>query len=112
MTELSGVNLLVQGGAAAIVTLIVLLILRGSIVARPVLEDVRKDRDARIAEIAAERDAWREAHRESEAARIKAQEQVGELLELSRVADHVLRSLRREVPGDAAVDQSVAAPPS
>ncbi|QKW31417.1 hypothetical protein HUT11_35215 (plasmid) [Streptomyces seoulensis] len=111
MNELSGINLLVQGGAAAIVTLIVLLILRGSIVSRAVLEDVRKDRDARIAELAAERDAWREAYRQSDAARIEAQAQVKELLELSRVADHVLRSLRGEVSGDA-MDQSVAAPPS
>ncbi|MEU8469607.1 hypothetical protein AB0F30_17065 [Streptomyces sp. NPDC029006] len=110
MTELTGVNV-VQGGAAALVTLIVLLILRGALVSRAVLEDVRKDRNDRIAELAAERDAWREAHRQSEAARIEAQAQVGELLELSRVADHVLRSLRKEVPGDA-MDQSVAAPPS
>lgn len=110
MTELTGMNVLVQGGAAALVTLIVLLILRGGLVSRAVLEDVRKDRDARIAELAAERDAWREAHRESEAARIEAQSQVGELLELSRVADHVLRSLRGEVPGDAM--DKVAAPPS
>ncbi|MYW43037.1 hypothetical protein [Streptomyces sp. SID161] len=111
MTELTGVNVLVQGGAAALVTLIVLLILRGGLVSRAVLEDVRKDRDARLAELAAERDAWREAHRQSEGARIKAQAQVGELLELSRVADHVLRSLRGEVHGDA-MDSTVAAPPS
>ncbi|WP_416520022.1 hypothetical protein [Streptomyces achromogenes] len=110
MTELMGGGL-VQGGAAALVTLIVLLILRGGLVSRAVLEDVRKDRDARVAELAAERDAWREAHRQSEAARIEAQNQVGELLELSRVADHVLRSLRGEVPGDA-MDPTVAAPPS
>lgn len=111
MSELTGVNVLVQGGAAALVTLIVLLILRGGLVSRAVLEDVRKDRDARIAELVAERDAWREAHRQSEAARIEAQSQVGELLELSRIADHVLRSLRGEVSGDA-MDPSVAAPPS
>ncbi|WP_030188194.1 hypothetical protein [Streptomyces violaceorubidus] len=111
MNDLSAVSVLLPGGAGAIVTLIVLLILRGSLVARAVLEDVRKDRDARVAELAKERDMWREAHRESEAARIEAQSQVGELLELSRVADHVLRAIRGEVPGDA-MDPSVAAPPS
>ncbi len=111
MNELTAVGVLLPGGAGAIVTLIVLLILRGNLVARSVLEDVRKDRDARVAELVAERNAWREAHRESEVARIEAQSQVGELLELSRLADHVLRAIRGEVPGDA-MDQSVAAPPS
>ncbi|MFC9891453.1 hypothetical protein [Streptomyces pilosus] len=111
MSDLSAVAVLLPGGAGAIVTLIVLLILKGHLVARSVLEDVRTDRDARIAELAKERDMWRDAHRESEAARIEAQNQVGELVELARVADHVLRAIRGEVPGDA-MDQSVAAPPS
>ncbi|WP_045562729.1 hypothetical protein [Streptomyces sp. FxanaA7] len=111
MNELSAIDVLLPGGAGALVTLIVLLILRGNLVSRAVLEDVRKDRDARVAELLAERNAWREAHRESEAARIEAQNQVGELLELSRVADHVLRAIRGEVPGNA-MDSTVAAPPS
>ncbi|MEZ7005657.1 hypothetical protein [Streptomyces sp. AD55] len=111
MNELSSVSVLLPGGAGAIVTLIVLLILRGNLVSRAVLEDVRKDRDARVAELLEERDAWREAHRESEAARIEAQKQVSELLELSRIADHVLRAIRGEVPRDA-MDSTVAAPPS
>ncbi|MDX3527126.1 hypothetical protein P1P75_11900 [Streptomyces sp. ID05-39B] len=110
MNELLGVNI-AEGGAAALVTLVVLLIFLGRLVPRSVLEDVRKDRDARVAEILAERDTWRDAHRESERARMEAQSQVGELLELSRTADHVLRAIRGEVPGDA-MDQTVAAPPS
>lgn len=110
MNELLGINV-AQGGAAALVTLVVLLILLGRLVPRSVLQDVRADRDARLAEIAAERDTWRDAHRESESARVEAQAQVGELLELSRTADHVLRAIRGEVPGDA-MDQSVAARPS
>ncbi|WP_371099882.1 hypothetical protein [Streptomyces sp. PU_AKi4] len=111
MSDLSAVAVLLPGGAGAIVTLIVLLILRGNLVSRAVLEDVRKDRDARVAELVAERDAWRAAYKESETARIEAQNQVGELLELSRVADRVLRAMRGEVPGDA-MDPTVAAPPS
>lgn len=110
MNELLGIDV-AQGGAAALVALVVLLILLGRLVPRSVLQDVRSDRDARLAEISAERDTWRDAHKESEAARIEAQAQVGELLELSRTADHVLRSLRGEVPGDA-MDKPVAAPPS
>jgi hypothetical protein len=111
VNELSAIDVLLPGGAGALVTLIVLLILRGNLVSRAVLEDVRKDRDERIAVLVEERNAWRAAHRESEAARIEAQNQVGELLELSRVADHVLRAIRGEVPGNA-MDSTVAAPPS
>ncbi|NUS25013.1 MAG: hypothetical protein HOV92_12430 [Streptomyces sp.] len=110
MSELLGVNV-AQGGAIGLLSLVVLLILLGRLVPRSVLEDVRKDRNDRIAEVVAERDTWREAHRVSESARIEAQAQVGELLELSRTADHVLRTLRGEVHGDA-MDQPVAAPPS
>ena len=110
MSELLGVNV-AQGGAAAILALVVLFILLGRLVPRSVLEDVRKDRDDRVAQIIAERDTWREAHQVSEKARQEAQAQAGELLELSRTADHVLRAIRGEVPGDA-MDQSVAAPPS
>jgi F0F1-type ATP synthase membrane subunit b/b' len=120
VTELLGVNV-AEGGAAAIVTFVVLLILLGRLVPRSVLEDVRKDRDARVAEAIADRDAriaeahaerdtWRDAHKESEAARIEAQSQVGELIELSRTSAHVLRALRGEVPGNAM--EEVAAPPS
>ena len=109
MTELLGINV-AQGGAVALVTLFVLLILLGKLVPRSVVDDVRKDRDDRLQALIGERDAWREAYRESEAARMESQTQVGELLELSRTAEHVLRAIRGEVPGDA-MDQ-VAAPPS
>lgn len=102
MTELLGINAS-DAGAAGIVILVVLLILLGRLVPRAVLQDVRSDRDARLAEIATERDTWRAAHLESEAARQVAQGQVGELLELSRTADHLLRSLpqAREASTDA-----------
>lgn len=92
MVDILGMGV-VQGGAVTVVAAIVMLILRGSLVPASVLRDLRADRDARIAEIAAERDTWRAAHEASETARHTAQEQVGELLELSRTADHLLRSL-------------------
>jgi hypothetical protein len=97
-------------GAAALVGLVVLMVLTGRLVTRRQLDDVRADRDARLAEIAAERDTWREAHRVSEEARREAQDQTGELLELSRVSAHLLSALpaAREVT-DAKVDH--AAPP-
>ena len=110
MNELLGIDV-AQGGAVALVTLVVLLIFFGKLVPRRIVDDVRSDRNDRIAELAAERDTWRNAYVESEKARLESQNQVGELLELSRTADHVLRSLRGEVPGDA-MDKPVAAPPS
>ncbi|MFI2620408.1 hypothetical protein [Streptomyces sp. NPDC018584] len=110
MNELLGINP-AQGGAVAIVTIVVLFIILGRLVPRSVLEDVRKDRDDRLQALVGERDAWREAYRESEAARMESQSQVGELLELSRTADHVLRAIRGEVHGDA-MDSTGAAPPS
>ena len=110
MSEL-GVNALIQGGAWSIVTLVVLLVLRGNLVSRAVLEDVRKDRNERLAELTADRDKWRDAYLESEKGRMEAQAQAGELLELSRTAAHALVSIRGEVHGDA-MDPEVAAPPS
>lgn len=92
MPEFMGVNL-IQGGAAAIVVVIVMLILSGRLVPRSTLRDLRADRDARLAEVTAERDTWRAAHAASEKARHRQQGQVGELLELSRTAEHLLRSL-------------------
>lgn len=110
MAELLGINI-AQGGAVALLTLVVLLILLGRLVPRRTLEDVRADRNERLAELLADRDKWRDAFLESEVGRVEAQRQAGELLELSRTAAHALTILRGEVPGDA-VDPEVAAPPS
>lgn len=97
MPQIAGISL-IQGGAAGLVGLVVILILRGALVPRSVLQDVRADRDARCLELAAERDTWRAAHQEAEEARHVAQGQVGELLELSRTADHLLRALPTPSP--------------
>jgi hypothetical protein len=94
VTDLLGAGA-VQGGAVTVVAAIVMLILRGSLVPHSVVRDLRADRDARVKELTAERDTWRAAHQASEEARHVAQAQVGELLELSRTADHLLRSLPR-----------------
>ncbi|MCX4750886.1 hypothetical protein OG455_41130 [Kitasatospora sp. NBC_01287] len=110
------------GGAAGLVALFVVLVLRGALVPRSTVRDFRADRDARIAdrdarikELMAERDTWRAAYETSEAGRHLSQSQTGELLELSRTAAHVLTSLprpTREVTAGAAVDpQAVASPP-
>lgn len=81
MDELAGLGM-IQGGAVGLVALIVLMVLRGHLVPRRTYEDMRE-----------ERDTWRAAHTVSEEARHVAQEQAGELLELSRTAIPLLRAL-------------------
>lgn len=105
-----------QGGAAGLVVLIVILVLRGHLVPRSVLRDVRADRDLRIAEIMHERDTWRAAYETSEAGRHLAEEQNRELLELSRTATHFLTALpsanhQGVTAGAPHAAETVAAPP-
>jgi hypothetical protein len=73
-----------QGGATALVAATVWAVLTGRLVSRRVLEDVRTDRDARVAEARAEVDNWRAAYlAEVERARVLLAA-VDELLELGR----------------------------
>ncbi|WP_228974931.1 hypothetical protein [Streptomyces sp. DH12] len=88
-----------QAGPTALLALVVLLILRGDLVPRSILRDVRE-----------ERDMWRAAHTTSEAARQAALDQTEELLETARLGNQLLNSLPRpprgEVTPDARVDQA------
>lgn len=93
----------VQGGSVGLLALVVLMVLRGLLVPRSTLKDMRE-----------ERDTWRSAYQESEASRRKDQAHVGELLELSRTAIPLLRALPTpQVPAEevagAPVDQGVSA---
>ncbi|MFD7794310.1 hypothetical protein [Streptomyces sp. NPDC059759] len=101
-------------GAVALVGLIVLMVLRGQLVTRRQLDDLRADKDAQIAAEREEKATWREAHRVSEEARREAQDQAGELLEMSRTAGAFLTALPRagrEVSVNADLDPAHAAPP-
>ncbi|USQ82622.1 hypothetical protein NFX46_01870 [Streptomyces phaeoluteigriseus] len=116
MTDLLGFRP-VDLGAAALVALVVLLVLRGQLVPRRQLEDLRTDKDRQIEDLRAERDTWRQAHTVSEEARREAQDQAGELLEMSRTAGYFFNALpqpsrSREVSADAGMDQQAAAPPT
>ncbi|GGU90900.1 hypothetical protein GCM10010275_29850 [Streptomyces litmocidini] len=96
MTEILGftpTNMSLSG----LLALVVLLVLTGRLVPRSTLQDMRD-----------ERDTWRAAHMESEAARQAEREQVTELLELSRTAGHVLTSLPK--PGEVADAELAEAP--
>ncbi|WP_045562971.1 hypothetical protein [Streptomyces sp. FxanaA7] len=87
MTEVFGINPL-DAGAAALLTLVVLLILTGRLIPRRTHEDVLADRDN-----------WRSAYLESEAARRLEHEQTGELLEMARLGGNILTALPQ--PGQA-----------
>ncbi|BFP50038.1 hypothetical protein KCMC57_64060 (plasmid) [Kitasatospora sp. CMC57] len=101
LDELAGLGA-IQGGAVGLVALIVLMVLRGLLVPRRIYDDMRE-----------ERDTWRAAHAASEEARHVAQDQAGELLELSRTAIPLLRALPNPQPPTegvqhAPVDQGLA----
>lgn len=93
--ELFGINL-AEGGAVALLAIVVLMVLNGRLVPRRTYDDLKE-----------ERDSWRTAHTISEQARMEAIAQSGELIELSRTGVHLMDSLPRgEVTADG--DQTVA----
>lgn len=81
MNEIFGVAP-TDAGAVALLTLVVLFILTGRLIPRRTHED-----------LLAERDNWRAAFLESEAARKVEHEQTGELLEMAKLGGHVLAAL-------------------
>lgn len=81
MDELAA-RALTIGGPWALVALAVVMLLRGDIVSRRVLDDALRDRDR-----------WQEAHARSEDGRHEAQRQNGEMLEVVHTANHVLGAL-------------------
>lgn len=91
-------------GPWVLVTLFVIALLRGFVVPRSVLLDVRSDRDARLAELTREkelreanliqeREDWKEAFFNSEQSRRIGLEQIAELTELARTGTAVMRNL-------------------
>lgn len=81
MSEIFGINP-VQGGATALLALVILLILTGRLVPRSVLRDTQLDRDY-----------WRAACAEEAKARRDERDLTKELLEVARTADQVLTAL-------------------
>ncbi|MEV7034648.1 hypothetical protein AB0N99_31005 [Streptomyces sp. NPDC093272] len=88
------------GGATALLALVVLWVLSGRLVPRKTHEDVITDRNN-----------WRKAFLESEAARKVEHDQTEELLEMAKLGGHILTALphlgtadEREVKADARMD--------
>lgn len=99
MSGFSGISP-VQGGATVLLALVVLWVLSGRLVPRRTHEDALADRDN-----------WRNAFLNSEAARKVEHEQVGELLEMAKLGGHILTALpqvgkpdEEEVTADARMD--------
>lgn len=82
LQEFAAVIRIDQVALAGIVTLVIILILRGGLVPRSILDDRTS-----------ERDAWKKAYVESEKARGVLVVQNGELLEVARTANHIIASL-------------------
>lgn len=99
MSEIFGINP-IQGGATALLVIVVLFILTGRLVPRSVLKDTQADRDY-----------WRSAHSEAVKAQMAERELTNELLEVAHTADQVLASLprppsSREVTVNHGMDQA------
>jgi hypothetical protein len=88
---------LAGGGAVAILSVFIYAILAGRLVPRSAVDDVRADRDARLAEIRRESDDWRSAWQASQETNKVLADQNKELLELSRTTHQLIKAL----PGPA-----------
>lgn len=83
----------VQGGFGLLVAGGVWLVLTGRLLPRSTLEDLRQDRDDRVAEARAETQVWREAYESSKRANEALAIQLNQMLEVGHTANRVLQSL-------------------
>jgi len=79
---------------AALLSLAIIALLRGWIVPRSTVNDIRVDRDKRLTDLIEEKNQWRKAYEVSESAREKESETNRELLENSRTTASFIQSLR------------------
>lgn len=86
---------IVQGGAVTVLTLVVISIVLGRLVPRKVLEDVRADRDDRLAAEKARGDEWRAtAQAQDERNDVQAR-QLAELLDANRTTNALIEALNK-----------------
>lgn len=88
-------SVIVQGGAVTVLTLVVLAIITGRLIPRRSLDDVRADRDARIAEERARGDEWRAAAQAQDARNDLLSQQVAQLLDTARTTNALIEGLRQ-----------------
>jgi hypothetical protein len=85
----------VQGSAVAVLILAVIGIFTGKLVPRRSLEDVRADRDARLAEERARGDEWRAAAQLQDQRNDLLAQQITQLLDTARTMNSVLEGMRQ-----------------
>jgi hypothetical protein len=90
-------SLAIESGAAGILLLTVIGILTGRLVPRRSLDDVRADRDARLAEWSRQVDQWRDAYQLECRARQELAAQVDELLEVARATDRMVQVMQSHI---------------
>lgn len=86
-------DLVAKGGPLTLLAAFIWALLTGRLVPRSHVDDVRADRDARLKELAADRDEWRTAwFTESQAHRVTGA-QLGQVLEGMHTIDSFIRAL-------------------
>lgn len=83
-----------QVALGAIVTFMVVSLLRGWVVPRSVLLDRMTDKDAQIAVLAKERDDWKSAYNQGELSRQELVRQNSDLIEAGQTTNRLMESLR------------------
>lgn len=83
-----------QVALGAVVTLVIVSLIRGWLVPRSVMEDRIRDKDERIAALEKERDLWQKAHSISEEGRAVLKAQNGELIRGQEIANRFMDSAR------------------
>lgn len=84
-----------QGGAIGVLTLVIIAIVSGRLVPRKVLEDVRADRDARLAAEKARGDEWRAAALAQDERNDVQARQLSELLDTTRTTNALIDGLKQ-----------------
>lgn len=90
-----------QIALGALVTFMVISLLRGWVVPRSVLVDRMADKDAQITALAKERDDWHTAHDVSEAGRAELKSQNGELIKSAEISNRFMETMRNRFDRDA-----------
>lgn len=81
----------------AIVTLVVVSLIRGWLVPRAIVQERIKDKDAQIEALAKERDDWKTAYMKSEEARGVLSGQNGDLISGAETTNRLMESLRNQI---------------
>jgi hypothetical protein len=102
---LQGVSVL-QGGAAALLALVVLAVITGKLVWHTQLEQLRKDCDKRVEQSNAETARWRSAYEYSEESRRLDAKHAEQLLDFGRATNRILNAL--PVPHEGGPDAPAA----